>query len=109
VPHPAPDIALPGSLLGYFWEYDVTRLRARADSATVMLRLMESGDQDAITWLRRFYGDAALVEFLSRRRGRGVSLKRLRYWALLLALPEPEVTSWIAALRTNPWYTRARE
>ena len=104
----APGTALPLPLHRYFWEYDATRLAPATAGPTIMLRLMESGDCDAIRWLRECYGDDALRDFLLRRRGRGFSFKRLRYWGLILRVPRPTVDGWIATLRSNPWYTRVR-
>jgi hypothetical protein len=104
----APSGGLPALLRSYFWEYDADRIRPGPDREIVMLRLMESGDQDAIRWLRAEYGDTSLAEFMTRRGARGLSEKRIRYWALLLGLPRDVVNAWLAALRTNPWYTRVR-
>jgi hypothetical protein len=106
--HHASGGGLPAFLHGYFWEYPAGRVRPDADGEIVMLRLMESGDQDAIRWLRAEYGDPSLAEFMTRRRARGLSEKRIRYWALLLRLPRQAVDAWLAALRTNPWYLRVR-
>jgi hypothetical protein len=106
MPDRAPETGLPQSLRGYLWEYDAAHLMPDADAPTIMLRLMESGDQDAIGWLRGYYGDAALASFLRRRRGRGLSLKRLRYWGLVLGIEAGTVTAWITALRADPWYNR---
>jgi hypothetical protein len=104
----SPEAALPLALRHHFHEYSPERLRVVADSVTVMLRLMEAGDLDAIRWLRQTYGDAALSEFIARRRGRGLSPKRLRFRELLLELPHDEVTPWVASARAGSWHNRCR-
>jgi hypothetical protein len=105
--HPSA-VGLPEFLRRLFWDYDAMRLAPDADRALIMLRVMEAGDQAAIRWVRARYGDAALTEFVEQRHGRGLSEKRLRYWALLLGWPKPVVDGWLIALRRNPWYTRVQ-
>lgn len=103
---PSRATALPPTLHHYFREYDPGRLRVVEDRPTIMLRLMESGEQDAIRWLRSTYGDGPLHEFVAARQGRGLSPKRLRYWELLLGLPGDDVSRWVASARAGTWYGR---
>jgi len=97
---------LPTHLERYFWEYDVERLRRGVSLDTLLLRLMEAGGWDGITWLRNEMGEEILRDFLTRRGGRGVSPKRLRFWGLVLGLPRELVDPWVEAQRNSLWYRR---
>lgn len=98
--------AVPEHLRQYFWEYDADRLSLEESRHTILLRLLQSGGMDAVRWLRQNASDQELREMLIRRRGRGISPQRLRFWALLLDLPDTQVDEWIAAERSNPWNRR---
>lgn len=102
------DVELPEGLRRYFWEYDADRLSWESSRHTIVTRLLQSGGLDAVQWLRRHLSDEELREFLARRRGRGISPRRLRFWGLVLGLPRGEVDDWVAAQRSNPWQRRAR-
>ena len=99
-------IVVPEHLRQYFWEYDPDRLTLDANRHTILLRLLQEGGLDAVQWLRQNVGADELRTLLIRRRGRGISPKRLRFWALLLDLPDSQVDDWIAAERSNPWNRR---
>lgn len=97
---------IPDHLRRYFWEYDPERLSLDEGRHTVVLRLLQEGGLDAVQWLRQNVPDDELRTLLIRRRGRGISPKRLRFWALLLNLPRSQVDGWIAAERSSPWNRR---
>jgi len=61
---------------------------------------------DAVQWLREHMSDEEIRDFLARRRGRGISPRRLRFWGLVLGIPRNKVDEWIAAARANPWHRR---
>ena len=92
----------------YLWEYDPARLSWEENRHTIVTRLLESGGWDAVRWLRTHLSDDELRAFLVRRRGRGLEPRRLRFWGLVLDIPEEEVDGWIAAARSNPWFNRTR-
>ncbi len=97
---------IPDHLRRYFWEYDPERLSLNESRHTILLRLLQEGGLDAVQWLRQNAGDDEIRTLLTRRRGRGISPKRLRFWALLLGLPDAQVDGWLAAQRSNPWNQR---
>lgn len=97
---------LPESLRGYFWDYDAERLTWNGSRHTIVLRLLQSGGMDAVRWLREQLSDEEIREFLVRRRGRGLSPRRLRFWGLVLDIPRRQVDEWITAARANPWHRR---
>jgi hypothetical protein len=98
---------LPERLRGYFWDYDADHLTWRGSRHTIVLRLLQSGGMDAVQWLREHMSDEEIREFLVRRRGRGISPRRLRFWGLVLGVPRSQVDEWIAVARANPWHRRA--
>lgn len=102
----AKDGVIPEHLRQYFWEYDPERLSLDANRHTILLRLVQSGGMDAVQWLRQNVSDEEIRAMLIRRRGRGISPQRLRFWALLLELPDFQVDEWIASERSNPWNRR---
>jgi hypothetical protein len=97
---------IPDQLRQYFWEYDPERLSLDGDRHTILLRLLQEGGLDAVHWLRQNVSDDEIRTMLIRRRGRGMSPKRLRFWALMLNLPDSQVDDWIASERSNPWNRR---
>jgi hypothetical protein len=99
---------LPEELREFFWDYDPERLSWERSRHTIVLRLLQSGGMQAVRWLREHMSDEQIREFLVRRRGRGLSPPRLRFWSLLLDIPRNEVDEWIDATRKNPWHNRAR-
>lgn len=97
---------LPERLRGYFWDYDADRLTWERSRHTIVLRLLQSGGMDAVKWLREHMSDEEIREFMVRRRGRGISPRRLRFWGLVVGIPGSQVDEWIAVARANPWHRR---
>jgi hypothetical protein len=94
---------IPEHLRQYFWEYDPERLSLDESRHIVLLRLLQAGGMDAVKWLRQNASDEEI-----RRRGRGISPRRLRFWALMLNLPPVQVDEWIDAQRSDPWNRRTQ-
>ncbi len=101
-------VELPELLGRYFWDYAPGRLTWPDSRQTIIGRLLEKGGFDSVRWLRRHVGDQEIREFIIARRGRGIDPKRLRYWELILRLPEELVSAWIAAALQNPWHQRVK-
>lgn len=99
-------VDLPETLRRYFWEFAPDRLAWPRDRETIVGKLLESGGWDAVQWLRGCLSDGELSEFVVRRGGRGLSLKRLRFWGLILGLPREQVDEWVAAAGADPWLHR---
>lgn len=106
MPARSADSGIPEHLRQYFWEYDPERLSLDEERHIVLLRLLQPGGMDAVQWLRANVSDDELREMLVRRRGRGVDARRLRFWALVLDLPDSQIDEWIVAERSNPWNRR---
>lgn len=97
---------LPGELRDLFWDHDLERLSWERSRHTIVLRLLEKGGLQAVRWLRRHMSDEEIRDFIVRRRGRGISPRRLRFWSLVVDIPRPEVDEWIETARRNPWHNR---
>jgi hypothetical protein len=100
-------IKLPASLMKHFQEYDSARLSWTHSRHTIVLRLLQAGGLEAVLWLREHMTDEEIQDFITRRRGRGIEPRRLRFWGIVLNIPRPQVDDWIAAVRSDPWQRRA--
>ncbi len=99
-------VELPEELRSCFWDYDPERLSWERSRHTIVLRLLEKGGLQAVRWLQERLSDDEIREFIIRRRGRGMSPPRLRFWSLLVDIPRSEVDQWIEAARRDPWHSR---
>ncbi len=54
-------------------------------------------------------GDDAMRSWLIDHDGAGLDSKKLRYWQLILNIPELMVSAWIRSTRENPWNRRMKE
>jgi hypothetical protein len=97
---------LPPSLRTLFWDHDFARLTWESDRDLIVGRVLASGDWDAVQWLRRQLGTPALRDWLTRRRGAGLSPRQLRFWQVILGLPRDVVDAWLADLGRQPWQRR---
>lgn len=99
---------LPKRFTPLFWDYDFERLSWPEDRELIMRRVLAEGDWETIRWLRQRTTDAVLRQWIERRQGRGLDAKRLRLWEVILGLPHPQVTRWLAAPARRVWDRRAR-
>ncbi len=97
---------LPEHLRPLFWDYDFERLGWPGDRDLVIARILEKGGDEALRWLLSMIEEQELRSWIGRRQGRGLDVRRLRFWQLILDLPEEEVTRWIEELLVEPWGRR---
>lgn len=97
---------MPEQLRACFWDYDPEQLSWEGSRHTIVLRLLEQGGMHAVQWLRQRMSDEEIRDFIVRRRGRGISPRRLRFWSLLVGIPRHDVDEWIETARRNPWHNR---
>lgn len=102
-------VDLPDELRDLFWDRGPERLTWEHSRPTIVFRLLEKGGMEAVRWLRSHMSDEEIREFIVRRRGRGISPRRLRFWSLIVDIPRPEVDRWIETARRNPWHNRTRQ
>src|SRR2546423_1700493 len=106
---PARRARLPAMLRPLFWECEFSKLTWEEDRDLVVARVLTAGSWEAIGWLRGQMGDAALREWMVRRRGRGLSPRQLRFWELILDLPHRQVNAWLGDESRRLWDDRTRE
>jgi len=97
---------LPQSFRVFFWDYHFDQLTWEGDRELVMRRLLTHGSWEAVTWLRRKIGDSELRKWLIAHQGRGLSLRQLRFWSLVLAIPNRQVSAWMLSRQAEPWGQR---
>ncbi len=93
---------LPEHLRPLFWDHDFARLAWPADRDLVIARILQEGDDRANVWLYRELGSTELATWIRDRHGRGLDPRRLRFWQVILKLPEPEVERWLRDARATP-------
>lgn len=93
---------LPKHLKRYFPGYAFGRLRWPQDRHLLIAEVLAKGDWEAITWLRGQVTPEELAAWIMHRQGRGLSVRQLRYWELVLDLPHRDVNSWIERIRSTP-------
>ena len=101
--------SLPEFLRGLFWDQEFANLSWPDDWSSVTARVLSEGESDAIRWIREQLGDARLRDWLRRGSGRALSARQLRYWEIVLDLPEAEVEAWLADPARRVWEERARQ
>jgi hypothetical protein len=81
--------ALPKALHRYFWDVDAKRLNIRKYRQFVIERILEFGDEKAIRWVRRTFGDDAIRQVVCQSRR--ISKRTANFWCLLLNIPKGKV------------------
>ena len=97
---------LPEQLRALFWEYDFDDLSWEDDSDLIVARVLERGTWSDVLWLRRTLGDVALLGWITKRQGRGLSARDLRFWEVVLSIPHAQVTAWIDQPGRSVWEFR---
>jgi hypothetical protein len=98
---------LPEFLRACFWDHPFDQIDFAAHREFVVGRVLSAGDWNAITWLRQAIGETAVREWIVAHEGRGLDPQQLRFWELILDIPEAIVTAWLAA-RGHGWDDRVR-
>jgi hypothetical protein len=98
--------SLPSFLKPFFWDTEFSRLKWSSHQDFIIQRILAEGDWRAVQWLRRRLGDEALRAWILQHRARGLDKRRLRFWELILPLPNNTVHSWLHSTRNTPWERR---
>jgi hypothetical protein len=80
---------LPKALHRYFWDVDAKQLNIRKYRQFVIERILEFGDERAIRWVRRAFGDDAIRQVVCQSRR--ISKRTANFWCLLLNIPKEKV------------------
>jgi hypothetical protein len=97
---------LPKSLKPFFWDHSFSKLSLNTDRDLIIRRILSSGSWEAVLWLKKKIGDKNLKKWLVSYQGRGLSPRQLRYWGLILDLPDVQVNKWVNSAKENPWGKR---
>lgn len=98
--------ALPEDIMGLFWDCDQVDVSISEHESFMVGRILDRGDWNAISWLRKEIGDKAIREWLERKHGGQLDARKLRFWELLLGLPDTIVDEWISRNRWSSWERR---
>ncbi len=93
---------LPEHFRPLFWDYDFAQLAWPADRDFVIARILQEGDDRANKWLYDELGPADLANWIRERGGRGLDPPRLRFWQVILDLPQDQVDVWVQQARAVP-------
>lgn len=86
---------IPNQLQTLFWDTNVAIFNSSAYPDYTILRVLEFGDEDAITWLREMFSEQEIRRVLCTERR--LLPKSANFWALIYQIPDGEV----AALAQN--------
>ncbi len=89
-----------------FWDVDFNQLSWQANRDFIIRRVLTHGDMEMIRWLRVTLGNAALVRWLKKHDGAGLSPRQLRFWQVILDLPDHLVDGWIKKDADSIWRQR---
>ena len=99
---------LPESLATLFWDHPGGGVSWEEHREFVIDRVLSHGSWDAIRWVRARAADDELRAVIQRTRGRRLSRRQLRFWQLVLDLPDGDVDEWLRAPERTLWDGRTR-
>jgi hypothetical protein len=96
---------LPTFLHALFWEFNVRGIDIVQHADTIMGRIMERGNWQAMRWLRTAYPTDRIVSYLERRGKKVLPPREVNYWAFVSGVPEDKRVAWIreARRRLHAW------
>lgn len=93
---------LPAGVRSFFWDCDFQTVDPAAQREFVLSRLVERGDWDSLVWLRQTVGDEEIRRWLLEKGWRRLNPRHLRFWALILGVPEADRDDLVRRSR-GPW------
>lgn len=82
---------IPSYLRTLFWDTDLETFTPEAYPDYTILRVLEIGDDAAVTWLRETFPESEIRRVL--RTERRLSEKSANFWALVYGIPSREVAA----------------
>lgn len=73
-----------------FWDVNVEDIDTEKHANYIIERFLEYGTLEGVRWLRTFYGDEKIRQFLLTKRFRICSKKTLNYWRLIFNISSDE-------------------
>lgn len=80
---------LPRFLKKYFWDVDFGKIDPEAYSQDILARLLEHGDEKAISWMKKNFTRHQITDVLSHYRI--VSPKSANFWAIIYNIDKRKV------------------
>jgi uncharacterized protein DUF6922 len=99
-------LELPESVTSLLWDTDPGAVTWEAHRDFLVGRVLAHGDWNALCWLRKAAGDEAIRAWVVATRGRRLAREQIRFWQLLLDLPEPLVQGWLDLPERRVWDER---
>jgi hypothetical protein len=103
---PTGRVELPDCITRVLWDTDTRRVTWETHRESVLGRVLVYGDWDAIRWLRAVAGDDAIRAWIVGTRGRRLSRQQIRFWQLVLDLPDGHVREWLSSPERSVWDAR---
>lgn len=82
---------VPNTLRPLFWDTNLSTFEPAAFPDYTIFRVLEYGDDEALTWLRVTFSSAEIRRVI--RTERRFSPKSATFWALVYGIPEEEVAA----------------
>lgn len=82
---------IPSNLHPLFWDTNLDSFKPEAYPDYTIFRVLESGDQAAVAWLRQTFSEAEIRRVLSSEAR--LSEKSANFWALVYGIPPGEVAA----------------
>jgi uncharacterized protein DUF6922 len=82
---------IPSNLQKLFWDTNLDTFTPEAYPDYTIYRVLELGDDEAVTWLRQTFSEAEIRRVLSAERR--LSPKSANFWALIYGVPSREVAA----------------
>src|SRR5271165_6821252 len=80
---------VPSNLRALFWDTNLDSFTPEAFPDYTILRVLELGDDAAVTWLRQTFPESEIRRVLSTERR--LTAKSANFWALVYGIPPGEV------------------
>ena len=82
---------IPQHLRALFWDTNVAKFNPAAFPQYAIARVLEFGDEKAITWLRETFSKNDVIEVV--RTERRLSRRSANFWALVYRIPADQVAA----------------
>ncbi len=97
---------LPACVADVLWDHVPGAVCWSRDRSYLIERVLAHGSFEAIRWLRERVSNEELGRLIRKTRGRRLSARQLRFWQVILDLPDDEVSSWLGDAGRQVWDRR---
>lgn len=87
-----------------FWDVNVENIDREKHAGHIIERFLEYGTLEGVQWLRKFYGDERIKEYILKRGFRVLSNKTLNFWKLILNLEGEECLKPFSLSRSKKYW-----